>query len=213
VSIARALARDLRVLLFDEPFANLDQQFRTEARLELKRLLHEFPVTTVYVTHDQHEAMALGDRIAVMREGRLEQAGTFSLLYNSPINLFVATFIGTPTINLFSGQVRHGQWYGENFGGYPIRSDLDDGTAVTMGIRPEYIELTPQPEDGTPAVVDSVTPYYSERYQLLEVHLGGEDWMLQLPLHPPIEKGTTIYCTLNPDGILYFDTRTGRRIG
>jgi multiple sugar transport system ATP-binding protein len=210
VGIARALARDPRVFLFDEPFANLDAKIRAEARVELKRLLYEFPVTSVYVTHDQIEAIALADRIAVMRDGRIEQVGTYHQLYQNPVNLFVATFIGTPLMNEFAGHVIDGHWQGENFGGYPIRHDLESGTAVTLGIRPENIRLA---SDGVAAVVDQVTPFFAERFKLLDVHLGGEDWQITVPLDEQIEVGSTICCELDPAGILFFDTKTGRRVG
>lgn len=210
VGIARALARDPRVFLFDEPFANLDAKIRAEARVELKRLLYEFPVTSVYVTHDQIEAIALADRIAVMRDGQIEQVGTYHQLYQNPVNLFVATFIGTPLMNEFKGRVVDGHWQGENFGGYPIRHDLETGTPVTLGIRPENIRLA---SEGVAAVVDQVTPFFAERYKLLDVHLGSEDWQITVPLDTDVEVGSTIYCELDPQGILFFDTKTGKRIG
>lgn len=211
VAIARALTRDLNLLLFDEPFANLDFKIRTEARIELKRLLREFPVTAVYVTHDQTEAVSLSQRIAIMRAGHFEQVGTYQQLYHSPRNVFVAGFVGTPTMNLFEGKVDDGRWWGDNFGGYPIRSDLPNGTHVTMGIRPEFVRLDPQ---GTPAVVERVTPYLSERFQLLDVWLGKERWQLTLPdLQQPVEVGATIYCALDADALLYFDSKSGQRIG
>jgi len=210
VAIARALTRDMRVLLFDEPFANLDAKLRAEARVELKRLLNEFPITSIYVTHDQIEAVALSHRIAVMRAGRLEQMGTYQQLYRSPLNLFVATFVGTPSINLFEGRVENGHWQGENFGGYPVRTDLPDGAHVTMGVRPEFVHLA---SEGIPGVVDSVMPFFAERYQLVTVHLGKENWSLTVPLDERIELGSTIYCTLDTNALLYFDTERGTRIG
>jgi multiple sugar transport system ATP-binding protein len=210
VAIARALARDMRVLLFDEPFANLDAKLRAEARVELKRLLNEFPTTAIYVTHDQHEAAALSHRIAVMRAGKIEQSGTYQQLYSSPVNRFVAEFIGTPNINMFNGQVRDGKWWGETFGGYPVRSDLEDGAQVTVGIRPEYMNLD---SEGVPGVVDAVTPFFAERYQLIEVWLGSDRWSLKTPLQEQIEVGSTIYSVLDPEEILYFNTYTGQRIG
>lgn len=210
VGVARALTRDLNLLLFDEPFSNLDAKLRTQARVELKRLLHEFPVTSFYVTHDQDEAIALSDRIGIMRNGHFEQIGSYQHLYYSPVNLFVATFFGKPAINRFDGHVRDGHWYGENFGGYPVRSDLDDNAPLTMCIRPQYFRLKP---DGVPGVVENVFPHLSERYQLVEVWLGSERWALALPLEERIERGSTIYCDLNPEEALYFDTETGKRIG
>ncbi len=210
VSIARALARDLNILLFDEPFANLDYKIRNEARVELKRLLNEFPVTSIYVTHDQTEAIALSHRIAVMCQGKFIQVGTFQQLYNSPINMFVAAFIGTPTMSFFPGRVEDGRWWGDNHGGYAIRNDLPNGTPVTMGIRAQHVHLE---DNGLPAVVDKVTPYWAERYQLVEVWLGRDRWELTLPLDHPVEVGSTIYTGFDLDGAMYFDTKLGNRIG
>jgi multiple sugar transport system ATP-binding protein len=210
VSVARALTRDRRVLLFDEPFANLDARLRAEARVELKRLLYEFPVTAIYVTHDQTEAIALSHRIAVMRDGRFVQVGTFRHLYDSPINLFVASFIGMPPMNFFAGSINEGRWYGETFGGYELRHDLPDGMPVTLGIRPQHVYLHPEGEAG---VVDSAVPHMAERYKLVEVWLGRERWSLAVPLNEPITLGSTIYCKLNAEEALYFDGKTGQRIG
>ncbi|PJF21450.1 MAG: hypothetical protein CUN56_11040 [Phototrophicales bacterium] len=210
VAVARALTRDLNLLLFDEPFSNLDAKLRTQARVELKRLLYEFPVTSFYVTHDQDEAVALSNRIGIMRNGKFEQIGTYQHLYHSPVNLFVAMFFGKPAMNRFDGVVRGGYWYGENFGGYRVRSDLDDNSPVTMCIRPQHFYLR---HDGIPGVVDHVFPHLAERYQLVEVWLGGERWTMALPLEERIERGSTIYCDLNPEEALYFDSLTGLRIG
>ncbi len=210
VGVARALTRDLNVLLLDEPFSNLDAKFRTEARLELKRLLREFPVTTIFVTHDQTEARTIADRIAVLRDGHVVQIGAFQSLLDNPVNLFIATFIGTPTINLFEGRVEDGHWVGENFGGYSIRTDLPNGTPVTLGIRAHNMCLE---SGGVPGVIERVTPFYSERTQLLDMWLGSERWQIDVPLEESVDLGTTRYCAIDPDGILYFDTATGQRIG
>ncbi|GAB4474879.1 MAG: ABC transporter ATP-binding protein [Anaerolineae bacterium] len=210
VSIARALARDLRVLLFDEPFASLDAKLRAEARVELRRLLHEFPVTTVYVTHDQIEAMALASRIAVMNRGRLEQIGTYRQLYDTPTSMFVAGFIGNPPTNLFEGQVQAGRWQGQNFGGLPIRKDLADGTPVTLGVRPEHVHLA---AEGTVGEVEIVTPLYQEKRQIIGVRAGTERWTLLLPLEQRLVPGAVVSCTFPPEQALFFDTATGQRIG
>jgi multiple sugar transport system ATP-binding protein len=211
IGIARALARDLSILLFDEPFANLDAKYRTEARVELKRLLNAFPVTSIYVTHDQIEAVALAHRIAVMRDGHMEQMGTYAQLHDNPVNLFVATFIGTPIMNLFSGKVQDGRWQGVNFGGYVLRRDLENGARVTLGVRPAHVKLVDI--GGAPAVVEQVVPHFTERYQLVTVTQNREQWTLTLPPDQPLEAGKLVYCDLDPAGILYFDTRTGQRIG
>ena len=211
VGIARALARDPRVFLFDEPFASLDAKIRSQARVELKRLLNQFPVTSIYVTHDQVEAVALADRIAIMRAGRIEQVGTYQQLYTNPVNLFVGGFVGSPLMNEFAGEVADGHWQGQAFGGYPIRSDLAAGTRVTLGIRPEHIRLVG--EGGVPAVVDQITPFFAERYQLLDVHQDREDWRIVIPLEEQVEVGATIRCELDPANIIFFDTKTEKRIG
>jgi len=210
VSVARALTRDLNVLLFDEPFSNIDALLRRQARIELKRLLHEFPVTSVYVTHDQDEAAALADKIAVMRDGEIVQIGSYSHLLDSPVNLFVAQFVGVPTINTFKGQAQDGHWQGENFGGFPFRADYPNGTPITLAIRPQYFTLAP---DGVPCVIQNIFPYLAERFQLLEVWIGGEHWSMAFPLEMKFERGETIYCHMNPENALYFDTETGVRVG
>jgi ABC-type sugar transport system ATPase subunit len=210
VSVARALTRDLRLLLFDEPFSNLDAKLRASARVELRRLLNEFPVTGAYVTHDQVEAMALADRIAIMRDGRFEQIGTYQQLHDSPISLFVATFVGTPPINLFEGAVEGHTWRGENFGGFRVRSDLPDGAPVTMGIRPHHVHPGP---DGIDVKIVTSTPYLAERYQLVEVRRGSETWLMTAPLHLPLKPGDPAQCMIQAQEALYFDTRTGQRVG
>jgi ABC-type sugar transport system ATPase subunit len=218
VAVARALARDLNVLLCDEPFSNLDAPLRSSARVELKRLLNEFPVTTVYATHDQVEAMSLATRIVLMRQGHIEQVGTYQHLYRTPRTLFVATFIGMPGINLFEGTVRDGRWWGENFGGLPIRSDLPNDSPITLGIRPENLRLVAYDAPGdarlrSPAVVEHITPLFAERSQLIDLHLAGERWSLLTDIDDPVEVGSTIHCDLDAEASLFFDSESGLRIG
>lgn len=210
IAVARALTRAPRIFLFDEPFSNLDAKLRTNARIELKRLLREFPVTSVYVTHDQIEATSLGHRVAVMREGHIEQLGTYQQLYGNPVNLFVATFVGTPGINLFEGFVIDAHWKGENFGGYRVRGDLEDGTRVTLGVRPESVLLD---TDGVACQVEEAIPFFAEHRQLVEVRGGRERWHFFVPLEMQVKAGDTLHCALDPAGLLYFDSKTGKRIG
>ncbi len=210
VSIARALTRDPRVFLFDEPFSSLDAKLRSSARVELKRLLREFPVTSIYVTHDQHEAIALAHRIAIMRAGRIEQIGDYQTLYENPLNLFVATFLGTPTINLFQGRVRDHHWYGGTFGGYPVRADLPDDAAVIVGVRPESFLYDDQ---GVSAQVTSSIPLFAERQQIVEVVSEYDSWTITLPLEPTIRPGDTLTCRPDLDALLFFDYTTTKRIG
>jgi sn-glycerol 3-phosphate transport system ATP-binding protein len=147
VAMGRALARSPKVFLLDEPLSNLDAQLRTQLRAELKQIHHQFPTTSIYVTHDQIEAMTLGDRIAVMNEGRLLQLGTPDEIYRDPQNLFVAGFIGSPPMNLLrgvavSGDIRAGDLQVADTG-------VPDGEVV-VGLRPEALSL--HPGDDTPSV-------------------------------------------------------------
>ncbi|MEL7235361.1 MAG: ABC transporter ATP-binding protein [Chloroflexota bacterium] len=214
VSLARALTRDLQILLMDEPFANIDAKLRATARLELKRLMDEFPTTAIYVTHDQIEAVSLSRRVAVMNAGRIAQIGTYQQLYENPVNLFVATFIGTVPMNLFPGFAISGQWKGDSFGGYDIRGDLEEGTRVTMGVRPEHIMLAGAHDDNVAAgEVKAVTPYFAERYQLLEVRGNGENWLMHVPPDYPVRPKDTVRCAIAPDNLRFFDPVSEKRIG
>lgn len=212
VAIARALARDPRVFLFDEPFSSLDAKLRGTARLELKRLLREFPVTSLYVTHDQIEAVAMAHRVAVMREGHIEQIGDYQTLYHNPLNLFVATFVGVPTINVFHGRVRDGQWHGTHFGGVRVRADLPNESAVVLGIRPEFVHPA-NGDDTAQGRVIGVTPFFAERYQLVEVERDKDTWSLTVPLDYNVRVGERIGCSFDAAGYLFFDAHTGKRIG
>jgi ABC-type sugar transport system ATPase subunit len=210
VAIARALLRDPRVFLFDEPFSNIDAALRAQARLELRRLLNAFPVTSVYVTHDQHEASAFAERVAVMRAGRIVQIGHYAELYANPINRFIAEFIGTPPINLLHGHAERGRWYGPSFSGIPLRHDLPDGAPVLLGIRPQHIHPA---DDGIAALVEQVTPYLSERFLLLEVCANDERWSITAPLNAEVRQGDVVRCALDENSALFFDPVTEQRIG
>jgi multiple sugar transport system ATP-binding protein len=146
VALARAVAVRPAVFLFDEPLSNLDARLRLEARTFLKQLQRELAVTTVFVTHDQAEALALADRIAVMDAGRLRQVGTPREVFGRPANTFVANFIGSTPMNLLDGIVHDGQ-ISVAGAAFPAKaSSLDDGEKVVVGIRPEYLTLaTAQP--------------------------------------------------------------------
>ena len=211
VSIARAFARDLELLLFDEPFANLDAKFRAQARIELKRLIQQFDVTLVYVTHDQIEAMSIADRIVVMNNGRIVQMGSYQKLHDDPDSLFVAEFLGTPTINTFWGRVSDGEWDGSYMGRARLPQYRPNGSEVIVGIRPEHIQPSGR-HAGIPAVIDRVTPYFAEQFQLLEVWRRKRRWQIQVPLNQLFEPGQTIHCQLDWSRAYFFDNDTGRRI-
>ena len=211
VSIARAFARDLELLLFDEPFANLDAKFRAQARVELKRLIQRFKVTLVYVTHDQVEAMSIADRIVVINAGRIIQSGTWQALRDDPNSLFVAEFLGTPTINTFWGRVSKGYWDGSYIGRARLPRPVPDGSEVIVGIRPAHIQLTDASE-GIPATIDRSIPLYAEKYRLLEVWLRKRRWRIQVALDDHSAPGDTVHCRLDWDMAQFFDARTGARI-
>jgi multiple sugar transport system ATP-binding protein len=210
VAIARAFARDLDLLFFDEPFANLDAQFRATARVELRRLLNHFNATSIIVTHDQQEAAALSDRIAVMDNGKIVQVDSYPNLQSCPRNIFVAHFVTTPNMNFFEGKISSGQWQGAVFGDIPVPSHINNGALVTLGVLPNQIEIAPT---GIPAQVQTVAQHYAERYQVLDVIARDEVWQIQVPLGENYEKGQQVHCRLMPSvNYLYFDTLSQERI-
>jgi multiple sugar transport system ATP-binding protein len=164
VAIGRAMVREPRVYLMDEPLSNLDAKLRVQMRAELSRLRDRLRVTTVYVTHDQVEAMTLGHRVAVMNHGVLQQVGTAQELFDHPANAFVAGFIGSPEMNLAHAMVVAGRLeVGQYQLGLPPNAGLDDGEHVIVGIRPSDFELAP-PADAAP---DSALTVQAEVTELL----------------------------------------------
>jgi multiple sugar transport system ATP-binding protein len=173
VAIGRALVRDVGVFLFDEPLSNLDAKLRTELRIELKRLHQELKTTSVFVTHDQIEALTLADRIAVMNGGVIQQFGTPDEVYRRPSNRFVAEFVGSPAMNFIDGTVLKKDGTVEfsiqdgptiNLDGYAFGASPADGSAATLGIRPEQLSL--QQQAGAvrlPIVVNLVEPMGSDK--------------------------------------------------
>jgi multiple sugar transport system ATP-binding protein len=157
VALARAIAMDAEVLLLDEPLSNLDARLRLEARTFLKRLQHDLGVTTVFVTHDQAEALALADRIAVMQSGKIRQLGTPKSVFQRPATTFVANFIGSTPMNLLDAVLRNGlvEVAGAQLP-LPAGITLADGTPVTAGIRPEYLTIAPTGITGTVSIVENL---------------------------------------------------------
>ncbi len=156
VAIGRALVRDADIYLFDEPLSNLDAKLRAELRLEIKKLHKKLKSTMIYVTHDQIEALTLADRIAVMKDGIIQQLDTPNNVYNKPENLFVATFLGSPSMNCIQGKLSlsdnnkvyfHSHDLSINVTEYPFKSTVTNGMAVTLGIRPEHLLTSRVPEN------------------------------------------------------------------
>lgn len=176
VALARAIVRTPSIFLMDEPLSNLDAKLRVTMRAELKHLHHELGVTTVYVTHDQMEAMTLANRVAVMREGRIVQLDTPKKIYSDPADLFVAGFIGSPSMNLIDGVVRGGNFRAE---GVELPVSLSDRDGVVLGIRPEELEI----------VRDMSTPIRGTLYAL---ELTGDSTLVTL------RAGYTSVCARGP---------------
>lgn len=210
VAIAHCLARDPKVFLFDEPLSNLDAKLRVETRVQLKRLLVHYKLTAVYVTHDQQEAVALADRIAIMRSGKIEQVGTYATLYERPVSAFVAQFLGSPPMNLILGRIDGTAWRGKGISIESIRPALIDGQRMWLGIRPEDIALV---DDGVPARVEYVEPLFAERRQLAHLLANGQPCVASFAQHDAVTAGSTIQIAFPPERVYLFEYKTGKRVG
>jgi multiple sugar transport system ATP-binding protein len=168
VAMGRAIVRNPQVFLFDEPLSNLDAKLRVQMRAEIKELHQRLKVTTVYVTHDQIEAMTMADKIVVMNHGRIEQAGAPLELYDRPANLFVAGFIGSPAMNLLAGRIKDGSFIDGSGTSWPLPPAYAnrEGAEVIYGIRPEHLRLDP---DGIKTTIQVVEPTGSETQVILRV--------------------------------------------
>ncbi|GLZ53727.1 sn-glycerol-3-phosphate ABC transporter ATP-binding protein UgpC [Actinomycetospora sp. NBRC 106378] len=215
VAMGRAIVREPRVFLMDEPLSNLDAKMRVQTRAQIAGLQNRLDVTTVYVTHDQVEAMTMGDRVAVLRDGKLQQYATPSELYDRPVNAFVAGFIGSPAMNLMDLQ-RSGD--GVTLGGstLPLTREVADaaGSAdtVTVGLRPEDLSLTSE-GDGIKAVVDVVEELGSESY--LYAHMAEHPdttLVVRGPGRTRVRYGETIAVRVDPDAVHAFDASSGERL-
>ena len=213
VAMGRAIVRHPKVFLFDEPLSNLDAKLRTQMRAEIKQLHKRLGVTSVYVTHDQVEAMTLADRIVVMSNGKIEQVGTPMELFNSPANTFVATFIGSPPMNLIAAkaEVSDAGCYGVFEGQrclLPKLDQLTDGQDIIFGIRPEYIDI--EPVEGATEIdvkIDLVETLGSEA--LLHCKFLGKPFVIKVETHGQIthlDNLDKLY--FRQDAITVFDKKT-----
>jgi ABC-type sugar transport system ATPase subunit len=219
VAIARAICRDPRLLLFDEPLSNLDAQLRSTTRIEIRRLINRFRITTLYVTHDQAEATIMGDRLAIMDKGRVVQVGTFRDVYDQPINAYVAGFLGSPPMNLFDGFVEHGgvRALGIWVPMAPrVRDLVVEGQVVRVGVRPEHIEALDATADRSTCVMDAVVEHVerlpSERIQLLYANLAGQRIVVRAPIDRPIAWDQRVALRIDPAQLQIFDARSGVRL-
>jgi multiple sugar transport system ATP-binding protein len=215
VAMGRAIVRDPKVFLFDEPLSNLDAKLRVAMRAEIKALHQRLKTTTVYVTHDQIEAMTMADRIVVMHDGIIEQIGTPLDLYDRPVNLFVAQFIGSPAMNVVAGTLRGtgGASEVEAAGTrWPVPAQVGgtDGQAVHYGIRPGDVHLAP-PGQGIAAKVIVVEPTGAETELLLQV--GDAQLVVVIHGRTAAKPDDTVYLAIDADKAHVFDTATGQRLG
>ena len=209
VALARALVREPDVFLLDEPLSNLDAQLRVSMRAELKELHQRVGGTMVYVTHDQVEALTVGNRVAVLREGKLQQLGTPDEVYGRPANRFVACFIGSPAMNVFAGRLEEGAVRAGPFVFSPApRNGLLEEQRFEVGIRPEHVQVTAS--EGMPATVNVVEVAGSETF----VHLvaEGEALIARVPSQARPSPGDTVRVRAESDHANFFDAVSGERL-
>jgi multiple sugar transport system ATP-binding protein len=206
--MGRAIVRNPKVFLFDEPLSNLDAKLRVAMRAEIKALHQRLKTTTVYVTHDQIEAMTMADRIVVMHDGIIEQIGTPLELFDRPRNLFVAQFIGSPAMNLVQGVVEghhlkaHGQLWP-----LPPGAAVSEGKALHYGIRPTDISLGTQ---GVQAQVIVVEPTGAETELLVQV--GDQRLVVVTHGRSTVQPDQTVHLNIATDKIHLFDAQTEQRL-
>jgi len=216
VAMGRAIVRSPQVFLMDEPLSNLDAKLRVQTRTQIASLQRRLGVTTVYVTHDQTEAMTMGDRVAVLKDGVLQQVDTPRRMYDHPNNLFVAGFIGSPAMNILEVSVVDG---GVQFGGtvYPVERDVlseTELTSVSLGVRPEDLTLS-ETGEGLPVEVNLVEELGADAYIYGSTRLGDTEHEIiaRVDGRRPPEKGETVHFRPKEGHVHLFDTKTGARMG
>lgn len=222
VALGRAIARNPQVFLMDEPLSNLDAKLRAETRAQIVKLQRQLETTTIYVTHDQTEAMTMGDRIAVMNQGKLQQVAQPLELYNRPATRFVAEFIGSPPMNFLTVQfhapllITHPQFRLTLPDVWATALQKYDGQSLILGIRPEHLSLSVAATKNLPVQVDLVEALGNETY--LAVSLAGLNTAtttaMQVRIAPDrvVSIGEQLWLSLAPDKIHFFDVETGLAI-
>ena len=214
VALARAIVRQPNAFLFDEPLSNLDAKLRVEMRAELKRLQHDLGITSLYVTHDQAEAMTLGRRLAVMKDGALEQAGSPDEVYSRPCSLFVAGFLGNPAMNFFPGRVDPAA---RVFVCDDVRVPLTPDqltrltSSVTLGVRPENIELSREAAEGFIAGRVYVSESMGNE-NMVVVSAGPHHFTCRTPPEFRFDFESPVWFRFRPDRLHFFDTATTRAL-
>ncbi|MEL6168713.1 MAG: sn-glycerol-3-phosphate ABC transporter ATP-binding protein UgpC [Pseudomonadota bacterium] len=211
VAMGRAIVRDPQVFLFDEPLSNLDAKLRVQMRTEIRALHQRLSTTTVYVTHDQIEAMTMADKIVVLQAGRIEQVGSPLDLYDRPVNTFVASFIGSPSMNLLEGTLKRDGGLSIDLGDVrvplPEAAPGQDGQRVVLGVRPEHLELA---DTGLPATVSVVEPTGSETHVVS--HFNGAELTAVFRERHSFQSGQNIRLSPAADHLHLFDAASGARL-
>jgi len=210
VAMGRAIVRDPEVFLFDEPLSNLDAKLRVQMRAEIRQLHQRLKTTTVYVTHDQIEAMTMADKIVVLRNGKIEQVGSPLDLYDRPANVFVASFIGSPAMNQLPGTIRQQEFHTDCGITFPLPegSSVAEGQAVVFGIRPEHLDLVES--GGLPATVVVCEPTGAETHLFLR--FGKQDLLLICRERLAAAPGDTVQIWPSQSQAHLFDRESGSRI-
>ncbi len=212
VAMGRAIVREPAVFLFDEPLSNLDAKLRVQMRFEIQKLHRRLGTTSLYVTHDQVEAMTLAQRMVVMNAGRAEQIGTPMEVYRNPATLFVAGFIGSPAMNFLPAKGEGGSRFSLLAGGNVTAAvgGAEAGRAVTVGVRPEHL----RPSDAREAMVSGPVEMVEELGADTLVHIGhGAGTLIaRLPHGANPGLGSTLHLTADPSRVFLFDSETGARI-
>jgi multiple sugar transport system ATP-binding protein len=207
VALARAIVRTPTVFLMDEPLSNLDAKLRVNMRAELKHLQHELKITTIYVTHDQIEAMTLANRVAVMNEGVISQLDTPERIYNDPANLFVAGFIGSPSMNLIPGSLKEGIFHHSEF---TMKTSVRNEEKCVLGIRPEDLIIT-NPEDGS--MRGKVYSFeLTGDSTLITLQLGNERIIVRGPKDYRVEIDENVGVILDSEHYFLFNAKNQQRI-
>ncbi|MHC5905220.1 ABC transporter ATP-binding protein [Streptomyces sp. S6] len=216
VAMGRAIVREPQVFLMDEPLSNLDAKLRVSTRTQIASLQRRLGITTVYVTHDQVEAMTMGDRVAVLKDGLLQQVDTPRNMYDRPANLFVAGFIGSPAMNLVEVPIADG---GVKFGAsvVPVERDALAGTTdktVTVGVRPEHFDVTTESGKGLAVTVNVVEELGADAYVYGTAKVGDEskDLVVRVSGREVPEKGSTLSVVPRAGETHVFSTSTGARL-
>jgi len=208
VAMGRALARNPQLFLFDEPLSNLDAKLRVEMRAEIKRLHQLSGITSVYVTHDQVEAMTLGSRIAVMKGGVLQQLGTPDEIYNRPANTYVATFIGSPTMNLIEGRATVAGQFMVAGAQLSLIAPVNDNKAILLGLRPEHIRLS---DSATwRGVVNLVEPTGADTYVVVDTPAGKVT--VRAAPQTQVRPGDAVGLDIQADHVTWFDQTSTLRV-